>query len=555
MWELVERRKDRHWRSFDTEQYTIVNGRTKKLCRAVFQKGQNYKNLSTGNWEDFNGRWEYDDTTDPQGNRFGWKVKKSDAQLRIFTQNPNKKWMRIGFAPGVFVQYSLPNVEPSYSENSAIFADGWPDADMRLTASPEGVKNDIILKAPGHPASFSFPVTLTGCTAKAEGNTLVYYRDGDIIAHVPAPWMEDANGERGEVVLSYDGQAVTYTPDADWLKTTAYPVTVDPTTTLQPDPTAGKDTPLYGTTTYDWSAAVWIHGGKSSTGTVARALIEFDLSTIPAGSTINSAILSLEIDPSYCNGVENTYEPIYLHKILESWLENANGVNQPAHDLVATASCSVLYTFASPSWSDWDITTITQEWVSGTTPNYGLKILGDESRNSTRRGFHSSDFSTATQRPKFTIDFTEGSTGTDIVKVVTDAMGISETMLKTRGRLRVFTHLLSVTDIAAKARDRLKIVSNSIGLTDVTSSGRGRLKVISDTLGLTEAFIRARGRLKMVSDTIGLFESIVKQLIRRIVKYAPDYTWREIPERYSAKELPERYKATEIPSRYTWKEL
>jgi len=564
--ELIECRKDRHWRVYDTEQYTVVNGRTKKLHRAVFQKGQNYKNLSTGAWDDFDGRWEYDDTTDPQGNRFGYKVKKSDAQLRIFTQNPNKKWMRIGFAPGVFVQYSLPNVEPSYSENISLFADSWVNADMRLAASPEGVKNDIILKAPGHPANFSFPVSLTGCTAQAEGNALIYYRDGVPIGRVPAPWMEDVDGDRGEVALGYDGQSIIFTPDAEWLARAKYPVIVDPTTELQPaDSDAdGIDTYIREAQANTESSTSTSLAVQNNSGSKYYTLI---LPPIPAEVTASNIVSAIaQITTDYVQTVPTSVSGVEITSI---WAETVTWNTKPTTGSQVIASTSITLTADTPIGFDFT------SYVQNPT-GYGFQL---STPDSSLILFHSSARGTVSLRPKYIYEYTEGSTGTpvtltadafrQVVKnvqasadaerpVVVSVQGLSDTLrtITKTSQVQADTKRQTVVTAQTTADTKRRITVMAQVLADtyrkVAVSVQSRADTMRQKLIIIQSSVDALRRVTVMAQ--GLYDTL-RQVAAHVMKYAPDYRWVELPERYASKELPERYKATEIPPRYTWKGL
>src|SRR6187455_2972247 len=65
---------------------------------------------------------------------------------------------------------------------------------------------------------------------------------------------------------------------------------------LQPDAAAGLDTYIYSgskNTTYGTATAMGVGEDNNSSNKVARSLIQFDLSSIPANATITSATLSL----------------------------------------------------------------------------------------------------------------------------------------------------------------------------------------------------------------------------------------------------------------------
>ena len=142
------------------------------------------------------------------------------------------------------------------------------------------------------------------------------------------------------------------------------------TTIIQPGPANVKDTFIWDLQDFshgDWSG---MFVNNSSTFD-QRMLIEFtDLSAIPSGATINSAKLGLyryDFDPS---GNQLTLD---AYQITSSWAETVTYSTQPTYNPVPESSTIVSGT--SPGWYEWDITNLVQQWVDGSTPNYGVAIF------------------------------------------------------------------------------------------------------------------------------------------------------------------------------------
>jgi len=177
-----------------------------------------------------------------------------------------------------------------------------------------------------------------------------------------------------------------------------------PILTLQPNGTDGKDASIESVAQANNNFQTdprFVCGTYILTNGNARALAEFDLSSIPTGSVINSATITLTCENYY------TTITVYIHRITASWLENTVTYNnQPAHDATADASLSV----SSVGAKDFSVTALVQEWIDGTA-NYGFKIIGSSEGTSSLTGsnFDSSDFGTAGSRPKIVIDYTPPS--------------------------------------------------------------------------------------------------------------------------------------------------
>lgn len=166
-------------------------------------------------------------------------------------------------------------------------------------------------------------------------------------------------------------------------------------------------------------------------------IIKFDVSSIPAGSTINSAILSI-----YQEGDVGGACSIYVYRVFKSWTSSGvtwndwinpdsewgtagcnnandggsdNSEDGSGYDRVSTASA----TYSRASWEgvgfkNWDITTLVDGWVNGTMVNNGVRIGTSLNCNydgaSDFSKFTSSEGSTSANRPKLIINYTEGAT-------------------------------------------------------------------------------------------------------------------------------------------------
>lgn len=370
---------------FDTGQ---VDGQGRKVFQAhITMYPQHYQHPTLG-WLDNVLEWE-----DELG--FGNKVKQANHNLRIWN-----KTLRVGFMSGVFVDYTLPNKTPGFSGRECLIPDAWANSDLKYTVTPEGVKGDIILKAPGHPSAFQFPVKATGCTPQLEGDWLYYYRNGEKVGRAHPPYTVDALGNRGEVALALDGDTIALVPDPIWLAGAVYPIVIDPTTTLQPDATAGKDTHVRADSpSYNFGNASELET-MGDPSYIRRSLIEFTSGLPATGSTIALSDLTL-------NDIQAAGTAIVdIHRTTQSWLEmGATWINQPAHNAGVEASLTVtaggFYTF--------NITSLTAGWVAGTYPNYGLLIKHNNENNpGVRHIFASSDYWDTAARPKLVITYSLG---------------------------------------------------------------------------------------------------------------------------------------------------
>lgn len=127
-------------------------------------------------------------------------------------------------------------------------------------------------------------------------------------------------------------------------------------------------------------------------------VIRFDLSSIPTGSTINSAILSTyNHDGTYPTTLECD-----IYRVTEDWVETTL-IDSIAHDTNVSYDHILL---SGMDWYDFDIALLAQDWVDGTFDNYGIVFYGT-SGGGTPQYFRSREYSS--NNPHLDIDYTPPS--------------------------------------------------------------------------------------------------------------------------------------------------
>jgi hypothetical protein len=179
-------------------------------------------------------------------------------------------------------------------------------------------------------------------------------------------------------------------------------------------------------------AGQYLFTGTTASGFTRRALIQFDVaSAIPAGSTINSVTLSLQMSMTIVGA-----QDVELHRALASWGEGTSdapgseggGDNATANDATwsdrfynvsqwatsggdfapavsstVSVSGNAMYTWPSTSTFVADV----QSFVSSPSGNFGWLIKSaNEITTPTAKRFNSRTNSIASQRPKLVVDFT-----------------------------------------------------------------------------------------------------------------------------------------------------
>jgi hypothetical protein len=280
-------------------------------------------------------------------------------------------------------------------KNVIDYQDAWNDTDVTLEITSNGIKETMILKTDRAPSSFSFEVfgdisdELTAGTLKLS----------------PA-WLEDANNEKRDVAQTIrregDKTYIDLVADVTGL---VYPIEIDPTVVIQPEIPVGKDTWIEpgtnGNTIYGLQTQ--IHAGWNG-AVYQRALLQFNLSSIPTGVEITDATLTLKM-------VGNRDAASYnfdLHKITQAWAEDqTHWNNAPTFESVPFLTTAFQLAGSYPI----SIVNAVNSWVNDGFVNNGLLIkVSPETTINSQKTFASSDNATVADRPKLSITYNQPPT-------------------------------------------------------------------------------------------------------------------------------------------------
>jgi uncharacterized repeat protein (TIGR01451 family) len=144
------------------------------------------------------------------------------------------------------------------------------------------------------------------------------------------------------------------------------------------------------------SAPTDIHGSdvelfnKWKAGDNFQSVWRFDLSSIPAGETVVSAVAVFFVS-------KNNNEPVAVYRITNTWTESAANWNNLGNSYDAGTRYGAFVPAANGPVSV-DVTTLVREWVEGVHPNDGLMFISEA--NDKETSYTSKESGTASERPQ-----------------------------------------------------------------------------------------------------------------------------------------------------------
>jgi hypothetical protein len=176
-------------------------------------------------------------------------------------------------------------------------------------------------------------------------------------------------------------------------------------------------------------AGQYMFAGNTANGSARRAVVAFDLSVIPAQSTVIDATLRLYMSRSVVGGTV-----VAAHRLLADWGEGTSDApnnegrgaaatpgdatwfhtffptslwSTPGGDFVGTASATQLVDgIGSYSWSGPELRADVQLWVDDSSSNYGWILLGAEQTTPSAKRFGTRENDVEAQRPVLTVEYT-----------------------------------------------------------------------------------------------------------------------------------------------------
>jgi RHS repeat-associated protein len=312
-------------------------------------------------------RWKPIDTTVTPTNEPGYPLASKANLARAYFGTTSTRMVRYELDHGHWITMGLAgtphgkHLTPKAHRGTVTYRNALPGADIAYTVQAGALKEAITLeKRPATAPRLRFTLHTHGLSAhrRHDGSIALFSessgpRRPELV--IPAPFMTDAKtdasspyGKRASHHVAQTLTAgrtgdyrVTVRPDARWLASPKrrYPVVVDPTIEIQSATSQSEDVMITSDdpgTNFDssWRLSV----GTTSTG-VARSLVRFPLTAIPAGTKLDSAQLRMYYDQTHTTGSNDV--TLEAHRATGPWEETTatwNNANNLTGELSGTTT-------------------------------------------------------------------------------------------------------------------------------------------------------------------------------------------------------------------------
>ncbi|MBN1888840.1 MAG: DNRLRE domain-containing protein [Thermoflexales bacterium] len=133
----------------------------------------------------------------------------------------------------------------------------------------------------------------------------------------------------------------------------------------------GRPDTNYGTASTMWAG---YDDYLNPDGMIARSMVKFDLSVVPADAVLNSAVLRVYKGASY--DFDGEWRTITAYRISSAWSESSVTWNTRPDYSTAYGSASVPHD--TYDWHSFDVTGLVQGWINGHLANFGIMLRGPE---------------------------------------------------------------------------------------------------------------------------------------------------------------------------------
>jgi RHS repeat-associated protein len=275
---------------------------------------------------------------------------------------------------------------PRAKGTGATYAGALPGVDVTYEALGDAVKESLVLDSPDAGSKFSFDVALSDGLRARENDAggIDFVRDGKVRMSFAPPFMEDSAPERvrSEKVAfdlreSGSGYRLELRADPSWLraKERVYPVTIDPTTTIDTHDDCYIVSGTNANTGYCGVTDPLMYVGTDTSGNVRRSFMRVDTSSIPKAAEILEGELHLYVQ-------SGTQRNVDLHRVTRESTSARTWNKYDSTNNWATAGGEISNdpdgsnsTFGGTAGVHRiNARKLVQGWVDGSINNYGLIV-------------------------------------------------------------------------------------------------------------------------------------------------------------------------------------
>lgn len=284
-------------------------------------------------------------------------------------------------------------ITPDKLTSSVQYANILENTDFVYQNHGYDVKESIVIKRQQNTYSYSFALNLNGLTPtlEADGSVLLVDADGAGIFEIPAPYLQDADGEVSfdaayALTQITDGYVLTVTADPAWLNAEerAFPVTLDPTVRLVANSYTAKLTFTYvnsGSPSEAHFGYQTMYIGKSGSNVLEAYMGVDNLPQIDSNCQIVGASVHL-YQWNYSGYVDL---PIYAYQVstakpssyatYNTWMRNITWNNRPAHE-TTILDYQTAHVNGS-GYLSFDLTKAVQNWYIDTSLPCTIALASD----------------------------------------------------------------------------------------------------------------------------------------------------------------------------------
>jgi YD repeat-containing protein len=277
-----------------------------------------------------------------------------------------------------------------------------PGVEVSYATSPESVRETLTLASASAPTTYRYSLSLSdGMKASLSPGGGVAIRDasGKLVYSLATPSLADSSGKAHlpwtapvHYELSGDGSVLSLVLDKAWLEDPArvFPVKIDPDVYFggYQDCTIASQT--YANTSL-CNERLFVGTNTESPKSVARALVQFDTSSIPKGSTILSSSLALWFEATTTSSpieIEayalNKEHPFTQEATWNSYDGTHAWITPGGDHLKTEAGSTVVKPEWTGGWTSYGFTPQVEQWVRDPTSNDGILL---KAHNETATGY------------------------------------------------------------------------------------------------------------------------------------------------------------------------